>query len=160
MQNRLLLIIYIILSTCTFSYAAFPIQQYSIALNNANVIVPSNEHATIKTATDAEKAPKKKKGKKLELAAFLAFFFGTMGIHRFYLGYKAQGIVQAFTLPLLGAFLLIVSGPAAITGIAYFLVFMLGSVVLALSLWELIDFFRIAGNDLKPKNGQYKDAWE
>jgi len=41
------------------------------------------------------------------VAAILAFFLGGIGIHRFYLGYTWQGIVQIFTLGGLGIWALI-----------------------------------------------------
>lgn len=40
-------------------------------------------------------------------AALLCFFLGTLGIHRFYLGYTWQGIVQLLTLGGLGIWALI-----------------------------------------------------
>lgn len=46
-------------------------------------------------------------GKSQVLAAVLAFFLGGIGIHRFYLGYTWQGIVQIFTLGGLGIWALI-----------------------------------------------------
>jgi TM2 domain-containing membrane protein YozV len=53
-------------------------------------------------------APKKTAGGKSQLvAALLCFFIGGLGIHRFYLGYTWQGIVQILTLGGLGIWVLI-----------------------------------------------------
>jgi TM2 domain-containing membrane protein YozV len=41
------------------------------------------------------------------LAALLAFFIGSLGVHRFYLGYTWQGVVQLLTLGLCGIWSLI-----------------------------------------------------
>lgn len=46
-------------------------------------------------------------GKSQLTAALLAFFLGALGIHRFYLGYTWQGVVQLLTLGGLGIWALI-----------------------------------------------------
>jgi len=46
-------------------------------------------------------------GKSQLVAALLCFFIGGLGIHRFYLGYTWQGIVQILTLGGLGIWVLI-----------------------------------------------------
>jgi len=46
-------------------------------------------------------------GKKWLTAVLLCFFLGGLGIHRFYLGYTWQGIVQLLTLGGLGIWVLI-----------------------------------------------------
>jgi len=40
-------------------------------------------------------------------AAILCFFLGSLGIHRFYLGYKLFGFIQLFTLGGVGIWALI-----------------------------------------------------
>lgn len=47
------------------------------------------------------------KGKSQLVAVLLAFFLGGLGIHRFYLGYTWQGVVQLLTLGGLGIWALI-----------------------------------------------------
>lgn len=49
----------------------------------------------------------KGKSKSWYLTLFLCFFFGLLGLHRFYLGYNWQGWVQLFTLGGLGIWWLI-----------------------------------------------------
>lgn len=46
-------------------------------------------------------------GKKWLVAVLLCFFLGGLGIHRFYLGYTWQGVVQLLTLGGLGIWVLI-----------------------------------------------------
>ncbi len=79
------------------------------------------------------------------------------GVHRFYLGYVWQGLVQLLAF-LLGYITLLVAislaiatataGTEIIAGIGAVLIF--GAL-----LWEVIDFFRICIGDLKPKFGDY-----
>jgi len=74
--------------------------------------------------------PKKTAGGKSQLtAALLCWLVGWLGIHRFYLGYTWQGIVQILTL---GGFF---------------------------GLWVLIDLVRIIVGTLKPKDGEYEKTF-
>ena len=68
------------------------------------------------------------------IAALLALILGLLGIHRFYLGYIWQGILQ---LVILG-------------GLAFASLFWLAWI------WVVIDLVRIILGDLKPKNGEYE----
>ena len=63
--------------------------------------------ANAATAVETPVAPSGGGGKSQTLAAVLAFFLGGIGIHRFYLGYTWQGIVQILTLGGLGIWALI-----------------------------------------------------
>ena len=73
------------------------------------------------------------KSKSKLLAIFLALFLGTMGIHRFYLGYIKIGIVQ-FILWVLGFF----------TG---------GITWIITEVWSFIEFILIFINRIKDSNG-------
>jgi TM2 domain-containing membrane protein YozV len=74
-------------------------------------------------------------GKSQIVAAILAFFLGTLGVHRFYLGYTGKGFI------FLALFLL---------GFVTF-----GITILAAAIWALIDFIRILTGGLQPKDGSY-----
>lgn len=73
------------------------------------------------------------KSKSKLLAIFLSLFLGTMGIHRFYLGYIKIGIVQ-FILWVLGFF----------TG---------GITWIITEVWSFIEFILIFINKIKDSNG-------
>ena len=127
-----LTVIAFLLSGNSLTYAAFPLD----AQNAPAVIVPdNNSNATISAMHKAdEPEPKaatethtRKTHKTQFLALILSFFVGVLGIHRFYLGYTWQGIVQLLTAGGLG-------------------------------IWALIDFIRIAANDLGPKKGPYDET--
>lgn len=70
------------------------------------------------------------------IALILAIVIGGLGIHRFYLGYTWQGIVQL---------LLALTSWLIIPGIA-------------LLVWVIFDIIRIATGKLKPKKGEYGET--
>ncbi len=70
------------------SYASFPVQRTT---NNNVTVVENNEDELSSPAAAAE-------GKSQVVALVLAALVGGLGIHRFYLGYTWQGIVQLLTL--------------------------------------------------------------
>lgn len=76
------------LGTLTATYASFPVQQ--TASNNTTTVVAADDDMSSPAAAGS--------GKSQIIAAILAFAVGGLGIHRFYLGYTWQGIVQLLTL--------------------------------------------------------------
>lgn len=92
------------------SFAAFPISQSAttttVEQNEAAIQEVAQAASTTTTATQV-KAEKKQNffskmksklgGKSQIVAAILCFFIGGLGIHRFYLGYTWQGVVQLLT---------------------------------------------------------------
>lgn len=91
------------------SFAAFPISQTQTTLaTDVETVVQETVTQTTTTAATKVKAEKKQNfaskamsklgGKSQIVAAILCFFIGGLGIHRFYLGYTWQGIVQLLTL--------------------------------------------------------------
>jgi TM2 domain-containing membrane protein YozV len=81
-----------------------------------------------------------KAGSNWIVALLLCFFLGMLGVHRFYLGYIGIGFIQ------LGMFLLGFLLSFVIIGIP---------ILIALSIWVLIDFIRIILKKLEPKDGSY-----
>ena len=88
------------------------------------------------------------------VSALLAFFLGTTGAHRYYLGYKKQGIVQTcgFVSIIIGYAIFI---PAMMDSSAGMLIF---SALLLLygagiSIWVFVDFIRILTGGLTPADG-------
>ncbi|WP_041251983.1 TM2 domain-containing protein [Flavobacterium indicum] len=72
----------------TVSYASFPVERTTT--NNTTVIENQKDEFTSPAAA-AE-------GKSQVIALILCLVVGGIGIHRFYLGYTWQGIVQLLTL--------------------------------------------------------------
>lgn len=93
------------------SFAAFPISQSATTTTVAQSEVTLQEEvaqATSATNVTTMKAEKKQNffskmmsklggGKSQLVALLLCFFLGGLGIHRFYLGYTWQGVVQLLT---------------------------------------------------------------
>lgn len=78
----------LVFGTLTVSYASFPVQKTT---TNNETVVENHENEMSSPAAAAE-------GKSQIIAAVLCFFVGGLGIHRFYLGYTWQGVVQLLTL--------------------------------------------------------------
>ena len=82
----------------------------------------------------------------------LAFFLGTTGAHRYYLGYVKQGVAQSigFVSLLIGrSILAVTTTPFAV------LLLMYGA---AVGIWAFVDFIRILTGGLVPANGMgYKE---
>mgnify|MGYP002619169924 CR=1 FL=1 len=111
---------------------------YSIyALNKLGVVCdmldPRSNASQIEYYLNENKYIVNEKSKSKLLAIFLSLFLGTMGIHRFYLGYIKIGIVQ-FILWVLGFF----------TG---------GITWIITEVWSFIEFILIFINKIKDSNG-------
>ncbi|MGC4059050.1 MAG: TM2 domain-containing protein [Chitinophagaceae bacterium] len=84
----------------TDSFAAFPITEKTATATIPEVASnQKNEVAVSSVKAEAVKHNKAKSAldKSQLAAALLCFFLGGLGIHRFYLGYTWQGIVQLLT---------------------------------------------------------------
>lgn len=84
----------LLFGSLTISYAAFPVQASDVAIAMNETQVAANEAST-------------SKGKSQLIALLLSIFVGLIGVHRFYLGYIWQGIVQILTIGGLGIWALI-----------------------------------------------------
>ncbi|WP_284651316.1 TM2 domain-containing protein [Flavobacterium terrisoli] len=82
----------LLLVSGTASYASFPVQSNTstVASVNAPAVEKNKEELSSPAAAGA--------GKSQIIALVLCALVGGLGIHRFYLGYTWQGIVQLLTL--------------------------------------------------------------
>jgi TM2 domain-containing membrane protein YozV len=90
---------FILAATFNQSRAAFPVKQaqtvVTSATNEKNAQIVSEQNLNEEAV--AEAAAKQGGGKSQLVALLLCAFLGGLGIHRFYLGYIWQGIVQLLT---------------------------------------------------------------
>jgi len=97
------------------------------------------------------------RGRNQIIAALLAYFFGGLGAHRFYLGYIRQGLLQLGG-SLIGTFLIFTALLSVLftASVPMSATFFIGlTILIAVYAWTLIDFIRILTGKLKPKNGEY-----
>ena len=88
-------LIALVFGSLTASYASFPVQR-TVTNNNVTVVAADDDDTAALTSPAAG-------GTNQVTALLLCIFLGVLGIHRFYLGYIWQGIVQLLTL---GGFLI------------------------------------------------------
>ena len=111
-----------------------------------------------KVADKAKRAGDKSK----IVAALLAFFLGSFGVHDFYLGNKRNGFIKLLGT-LVGIALMIIgiagaatttaSGLAALPALA-----IIGYIlILGISIWAFVDFIRILTGSYQPVDGSYTD---
>ncbi len=96
----LLTVILMMVTGATLSYAAFPVSQSTSAApagQPASAAAQPKESSTHTTAAKMPHSMGHSTSKSQLVAALLCFFLGGLGIHRFYLGYTWQGVVQLLT---------------------------------------------------------------
>ncbi|HKK87489.1 MAG TPA: TM2 domain-containing protein [Saprospiraceae bacterium] len=110
MKTRLLLILSVLVLACSMSYASFPVDKTDKAeqvVNQENLTVYQASDLQMESkesiselstmANDASEQDGESKGKSQLIALILVALLGGLGIHRFYLGYTWQGVVQLLT---------------------------------------------------------------
>ncbi len=79
-----------LLMTSFATYASFPVERNTTNNVNTTVVVENQDDLTSPAAAAG--------GKSQVIALILVALVGGLGIHRFYLGYTWQGVVQLLTL--------------------------------------------------------------
>ena len=98
MKKHLLLIVaFFAMFSMAPAYASFP----AVQTQNETSVTETNSNDELSSPAAAAS------GKSQVVALLLCFFVGIIGIHRFYLGYVWQGIVQILTFGGLGIWTLI-----------------------------------------------------
>lgn len=82
------------------AFASFPVEKTTTATSNVTASKEVKKEVMTSPATIGS-------GKSQVVALLLCIFLGWIGIHRFYLGYIWQGIVQLCTAGLLGVWTII-----------------------------------------------------
>ena len=99
--NFLLFVAFFTMISTVPSYASFPVTQNQTENVSAeNTVTEKNNDEMFSPAAAAS-------GKSQLVALLLCLFVGIIGIHRFYLGYIWQGVVQILTLGGFGIWALI-----------------------------------------------------
>ncbi len=99
--NFLLFVAFFTMLSTVPSYASFPVTQNQTENVSAeNTVTEKNNDEMFSPAAAAS-------GKSQLVALLLCLFVGIIGIHRFYLGYIWQGVVQILTLGGFGIWALI-----------------------------------------------------
>ncbi len=100
MKLKFLLSMFAILFLSVFAtYASFPVQRATSNNITTTVVEKTNDDLSSPAAAAGDKSQL--------IALILVLFVGGIGIHRFYLGYTWQGIVQLLTLGGCGVWALI-----------------------------------------------------
>lgn len=107
MKSKFFLLVLAVLFATNMGISSFPVQKQKPVsteqtLNvqtNANIQAALNsiDSEEVLTSADDLTSPAAGGGKSQLIALILAFFLGYLGIHRFYLGYTWQGVVQLLT---------------------------------------------------------------
>ncbi len=150
-------------------HAAFPLSKET---KQAVVTTPSSTANNVASNSVSKRELKKEAkaqmkarysggGKKKMTAAILAICCGFVGVHSFYMGNTTKGIAQAvlggggIILYIAGAASYVSAAAAATTTAAtYPVIFFVGlAMLLAASIWAIVDFVRILTGSLEPEEG-------
>ena len=110
-----------------------------------------SEIKNLQTGKSAAKSP----GKSKVLAAVLAFFLGTLGVHSFYMGQTAKGFIQlGISAVGIGLYVIGIKDYVSGMGESFPTLALVGYILLlAVGIWALVDFIRILTGGLQPEEG-------
>ncbi|MEQ1858462.1 MAG: NINE protein [Chthoniobacteraceae bacterium] len=98
----------------------------------------------------AQSSLKTPSSKRILPAFLLCFFFGTLGIHRFYCGHPVSGFIM-LSLGIVGTTCMLIS--ASVSDVVSAII------VIALGLWILVDFIVILVGGMTDENGRKISQW-
>lgn len=162
----------------TSLYAAFPIKKITTneskptlnndadnIINNGQIAHRSFFSKILHIHDKGNYHYKERRPRKLSTAIILnalGFFTGLLGLHRLYLGYTMEGVLQlsggiAFELGVLAIFFIDVFSIFETVTIPFYIYFLFAYAGV-MAIWQIIDLIRLAIGDLKPKNGNYQNS--
>lgn len=106
MKTKFILFAVVCLFTTNLGFASFPVQKKettemissSQSNSEAQVLMNQDQTSEVVSAEETYTSPATNEGKSQLIALILVILVGGLGIHRFYLGYTWQGVVQLLTL--------------------------------------------------------------
>lgn len=155
-------IVVLILLSLPAAYAAFPVKEYSLSKGTGICSTAAIDTSAHKGTSSRELVHIREKKKPVYLKstaiylALISIFFGGLGLHRFYLGYIAEGL---FELLGIGCFVagVAICGYALLGSFIGLLLLGLLLILLWFGSWlmQIVDLFAIIINQLPPKKGVF-----
>ena len=98
MKHKIIIPLLLLLFVSSFSYASFPVKKQKETIST----VQSIENDALNNYELASSAQGAANNKSQTTALILSIIVGWIGVHRYYLGYIWQGVVQTLTLGVWG----------------------------------------------------------
>ena len=103
MKHKIIVPLLLLLFVSSYSYASFPVKKQKETIST----IQSIENDALNKYELASSAQGAANNKSQTTALILAIIVGWVGVHRYYLGYIWQGVVQTLTLGVWGIWTLI-----------------------------------------------------
>ena len=103
MKHKIIVPLLLLLFVSSYSYASFPVKKQKETVSTLQSI----ENDALNNYELASSAQGSANNKSQTTALILAIIVGWVGVHRYYLGYIWQGVVQTLTLGVWGIWTLI-----------------------------------------------------
>jgi hypothetical protein len=103
MKHKIIVPLLLLLFVSSYSYASFPVKKQKESIST----IQSIENDALNNYELASSAQGAANNKSQLTALLLSIFVGWLGVHRYYLGYIWQGVVQTLTFGVFGIWTLI-----------------------------------------------------
>ena len=103
MKHKIIVPLLLLLFVSSYSYASFPVKKQKESITT----IQSIENDALNNYELASSAQGAANNKSQLTALLLSIFVGWLGVHRYYLGYIWQGVVQTLTFGVFGIWTLI-----------------------------------------------------